>query len=84
MTRDEMIDALRNGLCTVTFEKINGEERVMDCTLSMDMIPPDHQPKTDGNLAEGIERTIDVVKAYDLRAAGWRSFRVDKVKTFVA
>jgi hypothetical protein len=84
MTRDEMLTALRSNICTVTFEKMNGDERVMECTLNMSFIPENMRPKTDGNLAEGVEATIDVVKAYDLRAAGWRSFKVDKVKAFAA
>lgn len=80
LTRDEMINALRTGPCTVTFKKVNGDERVMDCTLNMSMIPESDQPKTDGNLSENKE--VDFVKAYDLRAAGWRSFKVNNVTDF--
>lgn len=82
MTRDEMLDALRQGVSTVTFTKVNGDERIMECTLRSDMIPEDHLPKTDTNLTDGLDRTIDVIRAYDVRAAGWRSFRVENVKSF--
>jgi hypothetical protein len=80
ITRDEMVDALRAGIATVTFNKVNGDERVMECTLKEDFIPNDQLPKTDD---EGVQRTIDVIRAYDVRAAGWRSFRVENVTNFV-
>jgi hypothetical protein len=85
ITRNEMLDALRQGLCTVTFTKVNGEERVMDCTLRADMIPEEMLPKGDDNLdlKEGLDATISVIRTYDVRAAGWRSFRVENVTNFV-
>lgn len=79
MTREDMVDALRAGKCTVTFTKVNGEERVMDCTLKEDLIPVELRPKTDD---EGVQRTIDVVRVYDVKAEGWRSFRVENVQNF--
>ena len=82
MNRQQMIEALRKGYCNVEFTKVNGETRIMECTLKEDMIPDNMRPKTDGNLTEGVERTIDVIKAYDVRAAGWRSFKVDNVLNF--
>ena len=82
MNRSDMLDKLREEVCTVTFTKVNGEKRVMDCTLNMKTIPKEHQPKSDGNLAEGVEATINVIKVYDVKAEGWRSFRVDSVTQF--
>ena len=32
-TRDGLIDMLRSNVVVVTFTKVNGEERVMTCTL---------------------------------------------------
>lgn len=78
MTREEMVDALRQKVCTVTFNKVNGEERIMECTLVNDMIPENLRPSDD----EGVQRTLDVIRAYDVRAAGWRSFRVENVTNF--
>ena len=82
MTRDEMLNELREGVCTVTFTKKNGEERVMDCTLLMDLIPEAMKPKSDGNFQEGVDATIQLVKVYDVKAEGWRSFLADQVKNF--
>mgnify|MGYP000403093648 CR=1 FL=1 len=33
MTRDEMINELREKTCRVIFKKVNGEERDMQCTI---------------------------------------------------
>ena len=79
MNRDDIVESLREGVRTVTFTKVNGEERVMECTLKMDMIPESMQPKTDD---QGVQATIDVVRAYDVKAEGWRSFRVENVTNF--
>ena len=81
MKREEMVDALRSGIATVKFTKVNGDERLMECTLKNDFIPADMQPKDDD---EGVQRTLDVIRVYDVRAAGWRSFRVENVLEFTA
>lgn len=79
MNREDIVESLREGVRTVTFTKVNGEERVMDCTLKMDMIPESMHPKTDD---QGVQATINVVRAYDVKAEGWRSFRVENVTNF--
>lgn len=79
MTRDDMVNKLRAGFCTVTFNKVNGDERIMECTLKEDFIPENERPK---DTTEGVDRTLDVIRAYDVRAAGWRSFRVENVTNF--
>ena len=84
MNRDEMIEALRAGLCNVTFTKKNGEERVMPCTLNMAMIPADMHPKGgEDALTEGLEKTLSAIRVYAPESEGWRSFIVDNVKEFV-
>ena len=85
MNRDEILKQLREGVITVTFTKLNGDEREMDCTLNMDIIPINAHPKTDGNISynEGVDATIAAVKCYDVNAQGWRSSLVDKVKKVV-
>lgn len=69
--------ALRHHICEVTFEKANGEERIMTCTLQDDFIPQDMKPKGTGKA-----KTHDTVSAYDIKAQGWRSFRIASVKNF--
>lgn len=76
MTKDEMKSALAKGVCTVVFTKLNGEERTMHCTSNTEFMPEDKRPRASINGRE------DVIAAYDVRVAGWRSFRVDSVKEF--
>jgi len=81
MTREEMVSELRSSNCKVTFTKVNGDLRVMECTLNSDSIPPAPTP----NIApqkEKAARTDKVLAVYDVVAEDWRSFRVDNVTEF--
>jgi len=84
ITRDEMVEALRNGMCQVTFTKKNGDQRVMLGTLDFDRIPEDKHPKSDGNAdsPDGKPVNTDIVKVFDTDKSEWRSFRVDSVTDF--
>lgn len=79
MNRNEIISNLKEGLCCVSFTKLNGEERVMTCTLNMNNIPLEAYPKNNDSIDKWPE---NLVKAYDVNAAGWRSFKVSNVITF--
>ena len=79
MNRDEILKQLREGVITVTFTKLNGDVREMDCTLNMNTIPKEAHPKTDGNVREGVDTTIGAIKCYDVNAKGWRSFLLTSV-----
>lgn len=74
--QDELNKLLREDIYTVTFLKLDGDERVMTCTKSFNIIPEEHQPKTDKEPKQG------TVTVWDLNAKGWRSFRYDRVKKF--
>ena len=39
MDRNILLEALTKHECTVTFTKVNGETRVMPCTLKEDLVP---------------------------------------------
>ena len=81
MNRNEMVQALQNGLSEVTFNKINGDVRVMTCTLDDTIIPADFLPKTSAML-DAVEVPQTTIKTYDVNAEGWRSFRVENVTNF--
>lgn len=83
LNREQMIDALREGMCNVTFTKKNGETRVMPCTLNMDMIPADQRPKGgEQAMTEGLEKTISAIRVFAPESEGWRSFIADNVQEF--
>ncbi len=77
-TRDGLVDMLRSNIVTVTFTKLNGEERVMTCTLLSEHIP--NAPTTNGELVVK-ETSSSTVSVWDINANGWRSFRVENVKS---
>lgn len=78
MERTQIVEALHQGICEVTFTKADGTERVMKCTLSKSMLPSDtRQPLTE----EG-SRSPNIVNVWDTESNGWRSFAIDRVKSF--
>lgn len=76
ITRNEMLYHLRNDVCTVVFEKADGTERTMKCTLVENRIPGEKKPKGSSTYSE------HVIRVYDVEADGWRSFKVAAVKSF--
>lgn len=76
LTKEELVDTLKNNVCEVTFTKVNGEVRVMPCTLKEDIVPA-YERKTPVNEATDKEKATLSVWCTDKNA--WRSFRVDSV-----
>lgn len=62
----------------ITFVKKDGTDRTMICTTKPDSIPEGKQPIGESKVKEN----TDIVRVYDLENEGWRSFRVDSVKSF--
>ena len=77
-TKENLIDMLRNNIVTVTFTKVDGTERVMKCTLMSEYVP--NAPSNNGQmlLQESESKALSV---WDTELNGWRSFRVDNVKS---
>ena len=74
MTREELQQLLTTSVCEVTFTKVNGETRIMPCTLREDVIPirtskepPRHLPTSN-------------ISVWCTDKNEWRSFRVANVK----
>jgi hypothetical protein len=81
MDTAELRSQLHQRVCTVTFKKINGDLRVMDCTTKLDLIPPSGWPEGKVELSEDTQ--AKTIRAYDVKAQGWRSFLVANVMEFV-
>jgi hypothetical protein len=77
-TRDGLIDILRHNIVNVTFIKLNGDERVMRCTLKTEYIP--NAPSQNGELVTEEKTISNTVSVWDMEANGWRSFRVGNIK----
>ena len=65
---------LEQNVLVVDFNKLDGDNRVMTCTLREDMKP--RATKTDPLTQKKVRETSDaVVTVWDVNAQGWRSFR---------
>lgn len=76
-TRKELVHWLYNGTPTVTFTKVNGEKRVMKCTLQEGIAPA-----VETTTSKGTTRKVsdDVLAVWDMNKQAWRSFRIDSVE----
>jgi hypothetical protein len=65
------LNLLRKGICEVTFTKVNGERRVMPCTLKEDLLPPasnkDETRKSKDN---------NLISVWCTDKQAWRSFKL--------
>ena len=73
--RSELQTQLRDEILEVTFIKVNGDKRVMNCTLMEQIMPTTEEKKdtTDKKVNE------DILSVWDIDAKGWRSFRIKTV-----
>jgi WYL_2, Sm-like SH3 beta-barrel fold len=78
-TKNNVVHMLQNNVVTVKFTKVSGEERTMRCTLLPEYMPT---PATSGGKTLLQEDAMpNNVSVWDVDSGGWRSFRVDSVKS---
>lgn len=71
-TYNDIITALKSpSPPTITFNKKDGEVRIMECTLLPGLIPADKAPKGTGS-----KKTEDSVAVFDVNKKDWRAFKV--------
>jgi len=77
-TREELIELLKKEVVEVTFTKLNGDQRIMPCTLIESFLPP---AQKDDPLSQKKVREISdkVIAVWALESKGFRSFRYDRV-----
>ena len=72
--RSELQTQLQTEVLEITFTKVNGDKRVMNCTLMEGILPSNTtENKTDKKVNE------DILSVWDVDANGWRSFRMNTV-----
>ncbi len=77
--RDKLIKDLKEGVTEIHFNKVNGDFRVMKCTLDPALMPP-QMKKEDLTAAEqDTNLTPDKINVWDIEAKGWRSFLLSKL-----
>ena len=72
-TKHSLLTFLRTNELVVTFNKVNGDERVMNCTLKEDSLPAEEAKKLNE------EREGDTIVVWDTKQDAWRSFRYANV-----
>ena len=77
-TKEELKLLLSQNVLTVDFTKLDGDKRVMTCTLREDMKPA--ATKADPLSQKKVREVSDaVVSVWDVNAKGWRSFRYERI-----
>lgn len=78
-TKDDLLEQLSKEILVVSFTKLNGDKRVMTCTLREDIKPA--ATKKDPLSQEKVRKVSDkTITAWDVNAKGWRAFRYDRVE----
>lgn len=74
--REEVKAGLQSAIATIVFEKADGTLRQMRCTLMSEHLPEYKEPSPVMK-----RQNDDVLPVWDLEAGGWRSFRIDSIKS---
>jgi hypothetical protein len=78
--REDLEKLLEQNVLVVDFTKLDGDRRVMTCTLREDIKPK--ATKTDTISQAAVRKVSDaVVSVWDVNARGWRSFRYERVNS---
>ena len=77
-TRTDLQNLLSQNVLIVDFTKLNGDKRVMTCTLREDMKP---RATKEDTISQKKVRDLneEVVSVWDVNAKGWRSFRYNRI-----
>jgi len=78
--KSDLKNLLEQNVLVVDFLKLNGDKRVMTCTLREDMKPA--ATKADPLSQKKVREISDaVVSVWDVNAKGWRSFRYARINS---
>jgi len=80
-TRTDLQNILSQNVVVVDFNKLNGDKRVMTCTLREDMKPPATKNDTMSQKKVREINREELVSDWDVNAKGWRSFRYNRINS---
>jgi len=70
-------EALQDAVCTIEFTKVNGDDRIMDCTLQSVILPKVKGTGTVKPLSN------DLIRVFDVEVGDWRTITLSAVKSFI-
>jgi hypothetical protein len=73
----ELQSQLQKEVLEVTFTKVNGEKRIMNCTLMEGILPSNPTEEAKKEAKKKVNE--DVLSVWDIDSNGWRSFRIKNV-----
>jgi hypothetical protein len=86
LNETEILNELRKAVLEILFEKVDGTNRLMKCTLQPSYfnkpIPTESERQDRANfLAQGETepQKVRVIHVWDVDQSGWRSIRLDKI-----
>lgn len=74
ISQGSLIEMLKNGPMSIVFTKVDGTQRLMNCTKNMSLVPGDKHPKGDGK-----PTPANIIKVFDVDINEWRSFKYDSI-----
>ena len=69
-------ELLKTNVVEVIFTKVNGDKRVMTCTLQPSFLPEEVETE------KTRKQNDEVLSVWDTEVNGWRSFRFDSVISY--
>lgn len=79
-TKEDLLSMLLRETCRVTFDKLDGNERIMTCTLNPIYMPPRDIITEEDTSKETNPADAKNITVWDVTANGWRSFHYARVK----
>ena len=76
-TKEEISSVLQKGVAKVSFTKVDGSTRIMECTLNGKHMPVEDMPAKKTDRVKKPNNAV--LSVWDVNAKGWRSFRVENV-----
>jgi hypothetical protein len=77
LNKAELKEHLSRHVAEITFNKVDGSVRKMNCTLMTDYLPQVISEEQAAHVPR--VQTDEVLAVWDLDKQGWRSFRLDSI-----
>ncbi|WJE88047.1 hypothetical protein YFHUAIHA_CDS0174 [Phage C48C1] len=74
---DSIVNQLRSNVLEVSFVKVDGDTRVMPCTLLTEYMPEPSETKV--QKVDDYSVNKSVIRAFAIDKQAWRSFRLENV-----